>query len=252
MVSTKHKDLSLTAAKKLIWQTKGVWVPRRNTAQAPQLRLCGTQAEDPVKSRKLWDNMCMLWQATRFVVIVTLPWKTNIDIRVPSFLLIIMIENVCLEHHIEKDSKSAPKFNYKNGHNWLTMCAMDIDQLGLLWLQATGSITQVGLKRETELSDPAFIQEVLYWTFLGGEHCLSTEVDSEVKALCSQSSHSSELLKWKASHRADFRPGFRSSVYNLQVTGTLGFRLTFSLWHIKWEKIILHLITQADSPGFSL
>ena len=82
-----------------------------------------------------------------------------------------MIENICLEHHIEKDSKSAPKFNYEKGRNWVTMCTVGIDQLGLLWLQATGSITEAGLMGERELSDPAFIQEVLYRSFLGGEHC---------------------------------------------------------------------------------
>ena len=41
-------------------------------------------------------------------------------------------------------------------------------------------------------------------------------------------------------------------MYNLHVTGTLGFRLTFSLLHIKWEKIIIHPITQGDSPRFPL
>ena len=144
---------------------------KRNIAQAPKLQLCGTQAEDPVKSRKLWDNTCTLWQATRFAVTITLSWKTDIDFRVPSFLLIIVIDKFCLEHHNEKDSKSAPKFNYKKGHNWLTMCTMGIDQLGLLWLQATGNITQAGLRWEKELLDPAFIQEILYWNFLGSEHC---------------------------------------------------------------------------------
>ena len=144
---------------------------KRNIAQAPKLQLCGTQAEDPVKSRKLWDNTCTLWQATRFAVTITLSWKTDIDFRVPSFLLIIVIDKFCLEHHNEKDSKSAPKFNYRKGHNWLTMCTMGVDQLGLLWLQATGNITQAGLRREKELLDPAFIQEILYWNFLGSEHC---------------------------------------------------------------------------------
>lgn len=38
---------------------------------------------------------------------------------------------------------------------------MDIYQLGLLWLQATKETTHVGLRREKELLDLVFLQQIL-------------------------------------------------------------------------------------------
>lgn len=77
------------------------------------------------------------------------------------------------------------------------MSAMGIYQLGLLWLQATGNITPIGLRRGKELLDLVFIQEILTEPYRVVNIVLSTEVTTEVKSLPSQSSHYSSLLKWK-------------------------------------------------------
>lgn len=70
---------------------------------------------------------------------------------------------------------------------------MSIYQLGSLCLQATKNTTRIDLRREKEVLDPVFLEQILTEPYRVMNIALLVEVTTEMKSLPSQSSHFSGL-----------------------------------------------------------